>query len=73
MSRIFLKPAAGRASPDPAKGGALLPDEVDTVTLNAYWQRRLNDGDVHKAEPAKTPVAPAKAPRAGTAQGSNDV
>nr|WP_276544408.1 DUF2635 domain-containing protein [Pseudomonas grimontii] len=47
----------GRDSPDPAKGGALLPEKGDSVPLNAYWQRRINDGDVVKAEPEKAPKA----------------
>lgn len=45
MKEIFLKPAPGRACPMPEKGGALLPVDGETVTLNAWWQRRLNDGD----------------------------
>lgn len=70
MTRIFLKPVAGRACPDPAKGGALLPVEGDTVPLNAYWQRRLNDGDAEKAEPVQTPAAAPKAAKAGIVKGS---
>ncbi|NMZ37106.1 DUF2635 domain-containing protein [Pseudomonas proteolytica] len=45
MKQIFLKPAPGRACPMPEKGGALLPVAGEPVTLNAWWQRRLNDGD----------------------------
>lgn len=40
-----LKPADGRAVRDPAKG-KLLPAEGAEVTLNAFWRRRLRDGDV---------------------------
>lgn len=40
-----LKPADGRAVRDPAKG-KLLPEEGAEVTLNAFWRRRLRDGDV---------------------------
>lgn len=61
MTQIYLKPVAGRDSPDPAKGGALLPEKGDSVPMNAYWQRRINDGDVVKAEPEKAPKSTAKA------------
>ncbi|MDY7067782.1 hypothetical protein PsexTeo8_42740 [Pseudomonas extremaustralis] len=61
MTQIYLKPVAGRDSPDPAKGGALLPEKGDSVPLNAYWQRRINDGDVVKAEPPKAAKATTKA------------
>ncbi len=61
MTQIYLKPVAGRDCPDPAKGGALLPEKGDSVPLNAYWQRRINDGDVIKAEPEKAPKATTKA------------
>lgn len=61
MTQIYLKPAAGRDSPDPAKGGALLPEKGDSVPLNAYWQRRVNDGDVVKAEPEKVAKVTTKA------------
>lgn len=40
-----LKPAAGRAVRDPAKG-TLLPAEGAEVELDAFWRRRLRDGDV---------------------------
>ncbi len=61
MTQIYLKPVAGRDSPDPAKGGALLPEKGDSVPMNAYWQRRINDGDVVNAEPEKAPKATTKA------------
>ncbi|WLG37622.1 DUF2635 domain-containing protein [Pseudomonas rhodesiae] len=61
MTQIYLKPVAGRDSPDPAKGGALLPEKGDSVPLNAYWQRRINDGDVVKAEPPKAAKSTTKA------------
>lgn len=40
-----LKPVAGRAVRDPAKG-ALLPEEGMDIELDAFWRRRLRDGDV---------------------------
>lgn len=61
MTRIYLKPVAGRDSPDPAKGGTLLPSGGDYVPRNAYWQRRINDGDVVEAKPEKAPKATVKA------------
>ncbi len=61
MKQIYLKPVAGRDSPDPAKGGDLLPEKGGSVPLNAYWQRRINDGDVVKAEPGKAPKTTVKA------------
>ena len=43
-----LKPAAGRAVRDPVKG-ALLPEEGMDIELDAFWRRRLRDGDVEIA------------------------
>lgn len=43
--RITVVPAAGRAVPDP-EAGDLLPVEGRTVPDNAWWRRRLADGDV---------------------------
>jgi hypothetical protein len=61
VTQIYVKPMPGRDSPDPAKGGSLLPEKGDSVPLNAYWQRRINDGDVVKAEPETAPKATTKA------------
>ncbi|MCK9389766.1 MAG: DUF2635 domain-containing protein [Sulfuritalea sp.] len=44
-----LKPAPGRAVPDPEKGG-FLPQEGRAVEATAYWLRRLADGDVVEFE-----------------------
>lgn len=52
MTKIFIKPAEGRVVPHPERGG-FLSEQGDEVVINAYWQRRLNDGDVVKAKPAK--------------------
>lgn len=43
--RITVVPAAGRAVPDP-EAGDLLPASGREVTDNAWWRRRLADGDV---------------------------
>lgn len=53
-----LKPADGRAVRDPAKG-KLLPADGAEVTLNAFWRRRLRDGDVVEvtADTASTTAA----------------
>ena len=53
MKRIYLKPVPGRACPDPENGGELLPEGGASVPHNAYWQRRLNDGDAVECKPAK--------------------
>lgn len=45
MKTMTLKPAPGRVCPMPEKGGELLPAEGATVPRNAYWQRRVLDGD----------------------------
>ncbi|MCI8212583.1 hypothetical protein AUC61_23920 [Pseudomonas sp. S25] len=67
MKRLYLKPVAGRACPDPAQGGALLPDEGADVPHTVYWQRRLDAGDAVKAEKPK--AKPVKAEVAVTAGG----
>lgn len=43
--RINVVPAAGRAVPDP-EAGDLLPAVGREVPDNAWWRRRLADGDV---------------------------
>lgn len=43
--RITVLPAKGRAVPDP-EAGDLLPAEGREVPDNAWWRRRLADGDV---------------------------
>ncbi|AZC16679.1 MULTISPECIES: DUF2635 domain-containing protein [Pseudomonas] len=43
--RITVLPAAGRAVPDP-EAGDLLPVTGREVTDNAWWRRRLADGDI---------------------------
>lgn len=58
MTRIYVKPAEGRAAPDPEKGYQLLPKEGGLVPNNAYWQRRLKDEDVIKIEAPEEASAP---------------
>jgi len=40
-----LKPADGRSVRDPVKG-TLLPADGADVVVDAFWRRRLRDGDV---------------------------
>lgn len=56
MKRLYLKPVAGRACPDPDKGGALLPDKGADVPSTMYWQRRIIAGDAVLAEPEAVPL-----------------
>ena len=43
--RITVLPVSGRAVPDP-EAGDLLPAEGREVPDNAWWRRRLADGDI---------------------------
>lgn len=47
-----VKPASGRTIPDPEKGGAL-PLEGRDVERNAYWLRRISEGDVVEVSAVK--------------------
>lgn len=53
--RITVRPAPGRVVPDP-EAGDLLPAEGREVPDNAWWRRRLADGDIttHAVKPAKS-------------------
>ncbi|AOE63790.1 DUF2635 domain-containing protein [Pseudomonas corrugata] len=65
-NRITVVPASGRSVPDP-EAADLLPSEGREVPDNAWWRRRLADGDVTlKAEKATSTKAgaPAKAEEA---------
>ncbi|CNI70101.1 MULTISPECIES: DUF2635 domain-containing protein [Yersinia] len=42
---MFVKPTAGRAVRDPVKG-TFLPKFGTEVPDNAFWHRRIQDGDV---------------------------
>lgn len=54
-----IKPAEGRAVRDPVKR-TLLPADGATVTLDAFWRRRLRDGDVVEVTDAAEVTPPAK-------------
>ncbi|WP_445494367.1 DUF2635 domain-containing protein [Pseudomonas sp. 8(2025)] len=62
---VHVKPAPGRDCPVPEDGGRLLPAEGRPVVLNAWWQRRLNDGDVIR--PEDLPAAETKPAKGGKA------
>lgn len=56
MTRLHVKPAEGRAAPDPDNNYALLPAKGGLVPDNAYWQRRLKDQDVIMIEAPDEPA-----------------
>lgn len=56
MSRMTVYPAAGRVVPDPEAGGTLAAEGRD-VPRDAYWLRRLRDGDVTTDAPKKAKAA----------------
>ncbi|NKF30471.1 DUF2635 domain-containing protein [Pseudomonas sp. BGM005] len=66
MNRLYLKPVAGRACPDPGHGNELLPEAGGWVTNSVYWQRRIKDGDAVLADEPKPKKA--KAATEGTEQ-----
>jgi hypothetical protein len=45
MNTIHLKPAPGRDCPMPSQPGQYLPAEGAAVPRDAYWERRVIDGD----------------------------
>lgn len=65
--RITVVPAAGRAVPDP-EAGDLLPLAGREVPDNAWWRRRLADGDVIRPEDAEKPTKAARAAKPEEAQ-----
>lgn len=55
METAFLKPVSGRLVRDPQardRQSPHLPETGAERPLDAYWRRRLADGDVVKAVPA---------------------
>lgn len=60
MPTLHVKPAEKRAVRDPATM-TLLPERGRDVPDNAFWRRRLRDGDVVIA--TKAPDAPQAPPR----------
>jgi hypothetical protein len=64
MQNIFVKPrlidGAPAVIPDP-QGGPVLPADGAYKPRNAFWLRRLRDGDVIEATPVPLPPKPVKA------------
>ncbi len=56
MQKVFVKPAPGMKQRLPENPRAFLPEEGAEVERNAFWLRRLADGDVVEAT-APTPTA----------------
>lgn len=65
-----LKPAEGRAVRDPVKR-TLLPADGAEVTLDAFWRRRLRDGDVVEVTAAET-ITPAKSTAKASSAATGD-
>lgn len=57
---IYLKPENGLKVRNPQNFDKPLPAEGAWVTLNTFWRRRLNDGDVAETKPPR-PAKPASA------------
>lgn len=51
QEELILAPAEGRQVRHP--DGKLLAAEGETVLVDSYWYRRMNDGDVLIVEPKK--------------------
>lgn len=58
MSTVYVKPGEGKIVRHP--DGRILPPEGARVPQDAYWRRRLADGDVAIAKPPAQ-VAPSDA------------
>lgn len=50
MQKIFVKPAAGMKQRLPENPREFLPEEGLEVERNAFWLRRMADGDVILAD-----------------------
>lgn len=57
-----VKPAPGRAVRDPQQKYRMLPEQGGEVPDNAFWQRRLRDGDVVLIEDQPTDPTDAQLP-----------
>lgn len=55
MKTINLKPALGRACPMPHNPRELLPAAGAPVPRNAYWERRISDGDAVEQKASTKP------------------
>jgi len=52
--KIFIKPTKEAIQVRNPERGGHLKNEGEWVPKNAYWHRRLNDGDVVNAKPPAT-------------------
>lgn len=52
LPQVFVKPAPGARVRDPVTR-ELLPEAGAPVPLNAFWRRRLEDGDVVRTDPRR--------------------
>lgn len=68
---MLIKPAAGREVRDPVRG-TLLPETGATVTLSAFWRRRLRDGDVEEVTASTAEAATADTTAADTTTATAD-
>lgn len=67
-----IKPAEGRAVRDPVKR-TLLPADGADVTLDAFWRRRLRDGDVVEVTEVTEATTPAKSTAKASTVAAGDV
>lgn len=58
MQELYLKPRDGLQVRKP--DGRVLAAAGERVALTTYWRRRLRDGDVLEARPARKPKAESK-------------
>lgn len=67
MQKIFVKPAPGLKVRLPENPRAFLPDDGAEVERDAFWLRRLRDGDVVEAlAPVEAVTVNRSASKAGT-------
>ena len=59
MTKVMLKPAAGKLVRDPVTRKHLA-EEGELKPKNTYWRRRLRDGDVVEVSTPKTAKASKK-------------
>lgn len=53
MKTMYVKPAPGLKIRKPANREQVLADQGEDVPCSSYWMRRLKEGDVVKAKPAR--------------------
>ncbi|MHA6161619.1 DUF2635 domain-containing protein [Pseudomonas sichuanensis] len=68
MTQQFIKPASEDLVVRRPDNFKRLPADGDTVTWSPFWQKRLDDGSIVKAEPVPN-TAPQVKPQASPALG----